>query len=729
MNNAGERMTFCDIFSKKRYSIEIPIIQRDYAQGRESAGQVRKNFLSCLHDSLKNNQPMDLDFVYGTITEHKFVPLDGQQRLTTLFLLHWYLASKEGHFESFKTMISDGNVSRFSYETRITSRDFCNALVKNELKIPSSSHDKLSDVIRNASWFYMSWERDPTIRSMLVMLDALHELFVDNSGFYQKLQDHASQLISFQFIELENFGLSDSLYIKMNARGRELTPFEVFKAKSEQLLERHDRENNCNQMAEFSQKMDTVWTDLFWEYRDPGTDSFDARLMNFIRVLATNNYVLKPDRLPENLQDLITSSTLNFYDYERLHCLDASLILHLMKTLDSLIDSGAHRIKQYLPDTKLLDESRLFHDAIQYRLSYPERIQLGAVYKFLSRYPNGSGLSDWIRVVRNLTENARIDEIILYVAALESVEDLLNSANEIVEHMAQLSGPLKGFASVQVEEERTKAMLMQKGPEWRQAIIGIENHGYFKGQIGFILSFSGISDYLKQKGNLQWSTQDDQQFLRSFGEYSEKAASIFNDSGLNPFDNFLFERALLSKGNYLLSRGRNDSFAIDSDRDIGWKRLLRDDNAKRGYLKDLFDSIGTSNIKSSLQQVIDTSNVTDWRKYFIAHSEIISVCGYSKFIRFEGTNDILLLERTQTNGTHREYYSYALYITLRKMGHNVSYVPSNSVDNLKYISSINGHQIRISYNWAGEYVVEDASSLKFASADKVIAYLANNRII
>ncbi len=78
--------------------IEIPMIQRDYAQGRKTpdVDRIRKRFLSSIYSALTENKPLKLDFVYGDINENKVLtPLDGQQRLTTLFLLHWYIARHE----------------------------------------------------------------------------------------------------------------------------------------------------------------------------------------------------------------------------------------------------------------------------------------------------------------------------------------------------------------------------------------------------------------------------------------------------------------------------------------------------------------------------------------------------------------------------------------------------------------------------------------------------------
>lgn len=96
----GERLSFFKLFSQKQFKIVIPIIQRDYAQGRtdEQTTEVRSVFLDALYGYLNEGVPnRDLDFVYGTLQSDdedeytNFIPLDGQQRLTTLFLLHWFL--------------------------------------------------------------------------------------------------------------------------------------------------------------------------------------------------------------------------------------------------------------------------------------------------------------------------------------------------------------------------------------------------------------------------------------------------------------------------------------------------------------------------------------------------------------------------------------------------------------------------------------------------------------
>ena len=132
---SGERLSFYKLFSQKRYRISIPIIQRDYAQGRKTAKEVRNVFLEALDKYLAENKAnRDLDFIYGSLDTNKksgitdFIPLDGQQRLTTLFLLHWYLCQisenteKKAEFKSF--LLSKDGKSMFTYETRTSSSDF-----------------------------------------------------------------------------------------------------------------------------------------------------------------------------------------------------------------------------------------------------------------------------------------------------------------------------------------------------------------------------------------------------------------------------------------------------------------------------------------------------------------------------------------------------------------------------------------------------------------------------
>ena len=139
------RSSFRELFGDGR-RVEIPVIQRDYAQGREDehSREVRRRFLEALGKALlaegTDTAALDLDFVYGRwrVAERTLEPLDGQQRLTTLFLLHWYLASLDDVFDEFRSWITLSNGGAcFTYRTRPAAREFFDALVRQRAPLAS----------------------------------------------------------------------------------------------------------------------------------------------------------------------------------------------------------------------------------------------------------------------------------------------------------------------------------------------------------------------------------------------------------------------------------------------------------------------------------------------------------------------------------------------------------------------------------------------------------------
>lgn len=254
--------------------IEIPLIQRDYAQGRLGADveEIRVNFLEVLLDAVAGKGPVGLDFVYGKVKAGTLRPLDGQQRLTTLFLLHWYLASAAGRLDP------KAPWTRFSYATRPSARLFCERLATNPMP---SDVTAPSDWIRDQSWYLYTWRDDPTIQAMLVMIDAIHcELRrlhpdFDPMSAWERLTDDTAPAISFYLLPLEDMESDEDLYIKMNSRGKPLTPFESFKARFEKDIA------DSHRAGEFAHKVDGPWSDLLWPIHG-GDHIVDDEFMRYL---------------------------------------------------------------------------------------------------------------------------------------------------------------------------------------------------------------------------------------------------------------------------------------------------------------------------------------------------------------------------------------------------------------------------------------------------------------
>lgn len=650
-NPTSEKLTFYKLISK--HKIEIPIIQRDYAQGRTGKEDIRTNFLKALLEAV-NGKHLELDFVYGSVKDDILQPLDGQQRLTTLFLLHWYIAIKENRLDDEVKEL----LTRFTYETRTSSREFCNDLIIKG--ILWNDEQKLSELIIDSPWFFLSWKKDPTIKAMLTMLDAIHEKFQDKANIWDNLEN-----ISFHYIELQNFGLSDDLYIKMNARGKALTDFEIFKAKFEQHIAQSNWEDNVEPTETFSHKIDTDWTDLFWNYRDEYENVFDEQLLNFFRTMADINSALVGD-----------TNNYAFRNHLDLNKISESYFKTLKAVLNKISDKKG--VKEFL-NTTYVNEKELFNGAIKNNLGYADLVTLFALYQYLALEENieTDKLTNWMRIVRNLVEGSRpylFNNVTDFSNALRSIKELLQQRNAIDKYFAETEEEsLTGFIRNQVAEEKLKSKLILQSDEWKNAIIEIENHGYFNGQIGFLL------DWCKDERG--------QENIDKIKEYIEKAEAIFDKNGLIRYENHLFERALLATGDYLLNKGRNHSFLINNERDISWKRLLRDKNENREVLKQLFDKSSRISLADSLKKIVDDfSDENDWRYFFIKQPEMINVCGSQKLIRWNSEFDILLLGSTTTSGYHKEYYSYSLFVELKNKHQltNISYYDQRSVNDWKY---------------------------------------------
>ena len=735
MNNtintqSGERLSFFKLFSDKKYRVLIPIIQRDYAQGRATTKEIRNTFLDALHKYLvENKSNRDLDFVYGSLSNGNtltdFIPLDGQQRLTTLFLLHWYLYqisnNTEKKNEFICAMLRDGK-SMFTYETRSSSSEFCDMLMDNDIDFENlleadkksngeSKENSLSKTIKNSSWFFLSWQSDPTIQSMLTMLDAIHKRFVENVDFFEKLIDNENPIITFLFLNLKDFKLTDDLYIKMNSRGKALTPFENFKAKFEQYLEtvKYDRAftlklDNIHKAVPlkqyFSHNIDTKWANLFWNYRTLQNRSktevdnnFDDELMNFIRVIFTNQYAINVDIVSKERDDTLEYllgtnvarnkdgyfDVISFNKYEELKALSNDTVLYLVDAFDVLVN-GQEKIKHHLTEEykSYFNEGKSFENALKLRFdSNQERICFHAYVRFLILNDNNpEGMEQWMRVIHNLShpENSVIDSASEVAFAIKSVENLLPYSTSILEHLKE-NPSIASFSTWQSFEEKIKAHLVTKNEEWKNKIQEVEKHKYFNGQIAFILEFSGIIEYYNLNNNCDWNSEENIVFFKKFVSYVDKASIVFAESyerRIND-DNFIFERAVLTKGDYLTDASQWRKNLLSTNlaknnikRDHSWKRVLRLTNEpywanKRMLVKQVFDDerFDVNNIENSLKSICkDHSN--SWRDYFVVNPVLIKYCNQG-FIRFENKDSILLYGESQSNHLHAEMYTYNLW--------------------------------------------------------------------
>lgn len=686
MSDLGSQIVFKELLERHQ-RVQVPMIQRDYAQGRESEKEVRDEFLDALQSALilpKDDQslPLNLDFIYGSVDGNgvtQFLPLDGQQRLTTLFLLHWYLSWRDRCWEEFKQVFCTGVSSRFSYIVRPSSTEFFNALVRFEPKLAPDSVESLSGMLTDQAWYFRNWRLDPTIQSSLTMLDAIHLRFKDSSGLYARITNVEQPAITFQLLDLENFGLSDDLYIKMNARGKPLTPFETFKARFEQSLRdlfgvetRRIGDQEFPVAEFFSLRMDTQWADFFWPYRDVETNVFDEAIMNLFRTVILITRSPENESFIEDVPLLRNKTRRNSYSlFQRRGWLDRDFAEMLILLLEAW-SKGCEQFTSQLPDTLYFDDSAAFLKAVSDPASfdYEELVQLTGYALFLRKNEGAidpKELQEWMRIVFNLSVNTEYNRPADLQRSLIELIKLAPNMRDILVHFANNEKPAVGFSPQQVAEEKLKAQLIVARPEWRPLIDKAEGHGYFRGQIEFLLDFSGAVSAADSASAASWHDAVHLTLQERYAYFFLIANDMFTNKGLNSLAEFRWERAFLSIGDYLLPRGRNYSFLVNPQTDqASWKRLLRGTGPNvpeaRKILCELWKRLNlTEDLAEQLDAIIAGANDLDsWRAALVRTPAAISYCS-QRLIRWNDEDEVYLLQTTQMNGTHAELFSYDLY--------------------------------------------------------------------
>lgn len=543
-----KNISFLDMIEK--YSICVPKIQRDYAQGREDdkTAEIRESFLEEMIESLisKESMPLVLDFVYGsTDNDNVFTPLDGQQRLTTLFLLHWYLLPADRP-QLFK---DDTSMPRFTYETRISSKDFCKSLVatspriiKDNTAMSVSKRENettkkewtLSESIQNEPWFLWSWRKDPTIKGMLVMLDAMDKklkAIPDKISLWNSLTENRK--IVFHILPLEQFNLADELYVKMNARGKELSSFDILKSTFEEQMKKNEVSELLQE--EWRTHIDSKWMDLFWNkkaiaYLDRSDSNKNKEIVNAVemsylrflkRMMYFHLFMIDDFENPEALdKDKFVEGIKSVRIYVRDHDIitiipqlskcgffNEAFYSFVIETMEQLLFIEDERVKEgsdfiTMPFWKIdnRDVSNLFEMFIDNKITYLGRVLFFAQMQFFKYYGAEAlqeseklrkELNNWMRIIRNLSYNTSYnneDEFRNTIKALDTLAFFVYAESDtksILDYFAK-DGEVLRFDGEQVTEEREKARQILQDTKWENKIEEAECYAFWQGTIRFL---------------------------------------------------------------------------------------------------------------------------------------------------------------------------------------------------------------------------------------------------
>ena len=292
--------------------IVIPEIQRDYVWGKKEVegllNSIKENFEDFkkgieINQISKDDEEINkafeqyykkqkfscnIGFIYAYNDPEysgKYFLIDGQQRLTTIYLLLLVLASEKLEFrEKFTKLYTLSGLPIIDYRVREASHYLLKEVVAN--------YHNNGIEITNQSWFYKDYESDKTISSIVSNIEIIKKFLFDkniiNDDFINYIQDY----IEFWYFDTNISEQGEELYIYMNARGEQMQENENLKA---DLLGKMKLINGDTESLTVKKdkkgKTWEEWQHFFWMHRDDNPNA-DKGFNEFINCIAgLENYL------------------------------------------------------------------------------------------------------------------------------------------------------------------------------------------------------------------------------------------------------------------------------------------------------------------------------------------------------------------------------------------------------------------------------------------------------
>lgn len=517
-----------------QYEIEIPAIQRDYAFGRRGEWAKRNNFIESIQIAIENNEKLHLDFIYGKNDENKrFILLDGQQRITTLWLVAVYfhkvfelLGKKEG-IANDKWEVQFSNLKNFSYDTRTSSREFCKALIDNKWSeekwmLPvSDDMDLNKNWFLNENWFFHSWRNDPTITSMINMLQTIHKYLYNYLSGEKQTEKLLMENITFSFLDIEDLGQPEELYLKMNSRGKQLSEWDNFKAELIEFIQSKDDVTNKKQ---FMDELDIDLIELFWQENKDNEPAVNTEKS----ILKLFKNAIKVETIIGSVENIKDSNDLKVNQKVHLDWRQGTLDVKTIQKFWQFLKSNSEEIRS--EDFERFDSKGIELNSVykslqgsdSWQMTFDEFAIFAGYYLFVKHCCDGTEfnlqeLKQTIRIISNYQSRNLRSDFVNTVRNIKRINNLLSESKGNI---------LLTLKDTKIEDEeviKSKLILLDRqNKDWEKLIYKVEKNPITAGSVNWLLKLCNHNN-------------DDYDYKQADEYYSRlflKENSLFSSEGI-----------------------------------------------------------------------------------------------------------------------------------------------------------------------------------------------------
>ena len=336
--------------------IVIPEIQRDYVWKKEQVEGLLSSLVSdySKFDSEVVNVTADneeikklfinyykkqqfasnIGFIYAyndAEYKGKYFLIDGQQRVTTIYLLLLNLFKATYQETDFKNKYFKDENLKIDFKVRESSHDFFKNFIRfcldNDFKESDDFKEYFIHKLTAQYWYYDEYKNDKTIQSIIYNYVIINDFIQANLLNSKEFLNYILDFVDCWYFDTNISEQGEELYIYMNARGEQIQNNENIKAdllgalkdtdiKLVSSREDYNQADDINGLKKYWGKKWEDWQDFFWINKGTN-DNADNGFNEFLKCVAgLEQYIVKiefSDSKFTSIYELITLPKLEKY--------------------------------------------------------------------------------------------------------------------------------------------------------------------------------------------------------------------------------------------------------------------------------------------------------------------------------------------------------------------------------------------------------------------------------